>query len=80
MIKYGDLVQYIKRNHINWNQDLFDVLRGFFESYHQEYLPSPLPSPSQSPIQEELVFEHREFQAPDNGEYTSEDLLNLFST
>ena len=73
MIKYGDLVEYIKRNHINWNRDLFDVLRGFFEEYSQP----PLPSDS---LPEELIFQRREFKAPDDGEYTSNDLMNLFST
>lgn len=88
MIKYGDLVQYIKDNHINWNTDLFDVLRGFFDSYSQQYSPQPpLPPSSQSsqhvkipPLQQELIFEHKEFQAPVDGEYTANDLLNLFST
>ena len=75
MIKYGDLVQYIKDNHINWNTDLFDVLKGFFEQYSQQ-----LPPPSQPPIQQELVFPSEEFKEPENREYTNEDLLNLFST
>ena len=80
MIKYGDLVQYIKDNHVNWNTDLFDVLRGFFESYNQKYSPLPPSSSSQLPIQQELIFESKDFKAPANGEYTPEDLLNLFST
>ena len=75
MIKYGDLVEYIKRNHISWNRDLFDVLRGFFEEYSQQ---PPLPSPT--PLQQELMFEHREFKAPDTGEYTTDDLIDLFNT
>lgn len=76
MIKYGDLVEYTKRNHVNWSTDLFDVLRGFFEQYSQQ-----LPLPSHTPVQQELIFEHIEdFKAPDNGGYTTEDLLNLFST
>lgn len=74
MIIYGDLVKYIKENHINWNTDLFNVLRGFFEEYSQPSLSSP------TPIQQELVFPTQEFQAPSDGEYTPEDLLNLFST
>lgn len=75
MIKYGDLVQYIKDNHINWNTDLFDVLKGFFEQYSQQ-----LPTPSQPPVQQELVFPSEEFKEPENGEYTNKDLINLFST
>lgn len=89
MIKYGDLVQYIKENHVNWNTDLFDVLRGFFDSYSQKYSQPP-PLPSSSPqkakytevlpqsMQQELPF--KDFQEPEGGEYTQQDLLNLFST
>jgi hypothetical protein len=87
MIKYGDLVQYIKDNHVNWNTDLFDVLRGFFESQSQQYSPQPpLPSSFSSqqvktePLQQKLLFQKSEFHQPENGEYTTEDLLNLFST
>ena len=83
MIKYGDLVDYIKRNHISWNTNLFDVLEGFFEEYSQPQLP-----PSHSlPIQQEIfpgtmdALEEltSSFQPPADGEYTSEDLINLFS-
>lgn len=73
MIKYGDLVQYIKKEHINWNEDLFDVLRGFFSQYSLQ------PIPSSHPIQQEIIFESTEFKEPEDGEYTTEDLLNLFS-
>lgn len=73
MIKYGDLVQYIKKEHINWNEDLFDVLRGFFSQYSLQ------PTPSSHPIQQEIIFEPTEFKEPEDGEYTTEDLLNLFS-
>ena len=73
MIKYGDLVQYIKKKHINWNEDLFDVLRGFFSQYSLQS------TPSSHPIQHEIIFEPNEFKEPEDGEYTTEDLLNLFS-
>lgn len=72
MYKYSDLVQYTKDNHISWNTDLFDVLRGFFNQY------SPQPSPSQAPLQQEITFQE-EFQEPEDGEYSIEDLLKLFS-
>ena len=72
MIKYGDLVQYIMENHVNWNTDLFDVLRGFFEKYSQ------LPTPSFPPKQV-LDTPKVEFKEPDNGEYSAQDLINLFS-
>ena len=82
MIRYEDLVNYTKRRHINWNTNLFDVLEGFFEEYSQ-----PLPPPT-SPTQQELFpgtmdaldeLAHS-FQPPTDGEYSSDDLINLFST
>ena len=73
MIKYGDLVQYTKENHVNWDADLFSVLRDFFEQY------SPSPTLSNSPIQQEIIFSDEDFEEPKNGEYTTQDLINLFS-
>ena len=73
MIKYGDLVKYTKENHVNWDTDLFSVLRGFFEQY------SPTPTPP-SPVQQELVFPNEGFEEPQDGEYTTQDLMRLFST
>lgn len=71
MIRYSDLVQYTKENHINWDTDLFDVLRGFFNNYSQ-HPPTP-------PVQQEILFPE-EFTAPDDGEYSAQDVINLFST
>ena len=79
MIRYAELVEYIKRNHVNWNTDLFDVLKGFFEEYSSHDY-SPLPSPSTPPIQQELTLSSKEFQEPADGDYTTNDLINLFST
>lgn len=77
MIKYAELVEYIKRNHVNWNTDIFEVLRGFFEEYSSHDY-SPLP-PSTPPIEQELIMP-KDFKEPENGEYTTDDLINLFST
>jgi hypothetical protein len=74
MIPYRDLVQYIKDNHISWNTDLFDVLRDFFEQYYQ------LPTSLNTPIQQELLFTSEEFEEPKDGEYTIQDLINLFNS
>lgn len=70
MIKYSDLVQYIKENHVNWDTDLFDVLRGFFNQYSIS---------SHTPVQQEIIFPSEEFKEPDDGEYSIQDVLNLFS-
>ena len=73
MIKYLDLIQYTKEHHISWDKDLFDVLKEFFE----QYSPSTL---SHSPYQEDLFAQSTEFIEPADGEYSSQDLMNLFNT
>lgn len=75
MIRYGELVDYIKRNHINWDTELFEVLRGFFDERNTVSAPSPNNS-----IQQGLIFPKKEFKEPEDGEYTSDDLLNLFNS
>ena len=74
MIKYSDLMEYTKEHHVRWDTDLFDVLRGFFQEYLQ-----PLPTPSDLPIQQEIVFPQEEFTKPEDGEYSTENVLKLFS-
>ena len=77
MIKYAELVDYTKRNHVNWNTDLFDVLKGFFEEYSShDYLSPP---PSTLSIEQELILP-KKFEEPAGGEYSTQDVLNLFST
>ena len=75
MVTYYDLIKYTKENHISWNEDLFDVLRGFFDKYYQ----LPHSTSSQPPIHQEPVSLSDDWQAPENGEYTVNDLMNLFS-
>jgi hypothetical protein len=79
MIRYSDLVQYTKENHVNWSTDLFDVLKGFFEEYSSHDYSPPLPQPSYPLIQQEIIMP-KDFKEPENGEYTTQDLINLFST
>ena len=79
MIKYAELVEYIKKNHVDWSTDLFDVLRGFFEEYSSHDYSQPLPQPSYPPIKQELIIP-KDFKEPEDGEYTTDDLINLFST
>lgn len=77
MIRYAELVEYIKKNHVNWSTDLFDVLKGFFEEYSShDYSSSPSSIP---PTKQELIMPN-EFKEPADGEYTTQDILNLFST
>lgn len=82
MIKYEDLVRYTKDKHINWNTDLFEVLRGFFEHYFNQKPISSNASPK-GPYEDMEYFiqvDSGKFNEPEDGEYTSNDLLNLFST
>lgn len=85
MIRYSDLVDYTKQKHISWNEDLFDVLKGFFEYYLPQ--PSPYgsadrkhPKPTSMAAPLDFGLPKEEFKEPSDGEYTSEDLINLFST
>lgn len=84
MIKYYDLVKYVKNHHVDWNRDLFEVLRGFFEEYADSQPATDVmasPTPQREPQREPVVYQHiTDFKHPDDGEYTSDDLLNLFST
>ena len=74
MVKYIDIVKHVKENNINWNTDVFDILKDYFSQY------SWPPIPSDPLIQQELVFPNGEFQEPADSEYTIEDVLKLFST
>lgn len=80
MIRYGELVKYIRDNHVSWNTDLFDVLKGFFEEY---YSPPPHTSPHDVPYypsEDTVIPQGKEFREPEDGEYNTNDLLDLFST
>jgi hypothetical protein len=81
MIRYGELVKYIKDNHVSWNTDLFDVLKGFFEEYYSP--PPPHTSPhntSYYPSEDTVILQEKGFREPEDGEYNTNDLLELFST
>ena len=81
MIRYGELVKHIKDNHVSWNTDLFDVLKGFFEEYYSPPPPSSSPhGTSYYPSEDAVIPQRREFREPEDGEYNTNDLLNLFST
>ena len=75
MPKYFEIVRYVKENHVDWNTDVFDILKGYFS----EYSPQVLPSPSDDVI---LVPDdvHTEFREPDNKEYSIQDVLDLFGS
>lgn len=81
MIKYADLVTYIKDNHVNWNTDLFEVLRGFFEQYSNcSSIPEKDSSKPSEAFESTVVPDapKKPFKEPENGEYDYQDVLNLF--
>lgn len=73
MIRYAELVQYTKDNHINWNTDLFTVLKGFFEEREKPKI-QPSPTPGYKATTATI------FNEPKDGEYTDQDVINIFST
>ena len=82
MIRYKDLVEYTKTNHVNWDTELFSVLRDFFDKYTQQRsmittpqhnFPPDVPPP-------EYFLDIVSFNPPDDGEYGVQDVLNLLNT
>ena len=92
MIKYKDLVDYIKENHVNWDTELFCVLRDFFAWYMtrqnipvkttvQPSIPNPPQPPPQTSSPPDPFYQRvTDFKHPADGEYSTQDLMNLFST
>ena len=88
-MKYAHIVQYVKDNHISWDTDIFDILKDYTES-----LLSPVEKIEieedravlannqgleQSPaIHSSLLEVGDSYQMPPNGEYTFEDVIELF--
>ena len=66
MITYSDVANYVRENKVDGNTDIFELIRDIVNQY------SPPSTPS-LPLQQELLF-------PEDGEYTIQDTLNLFST
>ena len=76
MIRYKDLVEYIKSHHVNWDTELFCVLRDFFDQYYSQPA-SPTPPVDAMTRQAQIAMGYK---PPVSGEYTSEDLMELFNT
>ena len=71
MIRYVDIVNYVKENRVNWNTDVFDILKGYFSQYSEESI-------QDEPVQQEIIFPSDEgFTPPKDGHYSVEDVLNL---
>ena len=77
MIIYKDLVDYTKDNHIRWDTDLFDVLKGFFNNSYNHAQPKETP---QAVFPLDFFESVKPFSPPQDGEYSVDDLISLFST
>ena len=66
MITYSDVANYVRENKVDGNTDIFELIRDIVNQYSPPSIPS-------LPLQQELIF-------PEDGEYTIQDTLNLFST
>ena len=89
-MKYARIVQYVKENHVSWDTDIFDILKDYTESLlppiegneigKDRAVLSANQGPEQSlPIYSSLLEVEDSCQIPPNGEYTFEDLIELFS-
>ena len=77
MPKYIEIVNYVKENHVDWNTDVFDILKGFFSQYSPQVLSSPSDDVLLTP---EEMYNHVEFKEPESKDYSIQDVLDLFGS
>ena len=77
MPRYFEIVEYVKENHVDWNTDVFDVLKGYFSKYSPQVLPSPSDDVILTPND---MFSHNEFHEPEDKNYSIQDVLDLFGS
>ena len=88
-MKYAHIVQYVKDNHISWDTDIFDILKDYTESLlspvekieiegDRAILSTNQGSEQLSAIHSSLLEVGDSYQMPPNGEYTFEDVIELF--
>ena len=90
-MKYAYIVQYVKENHISWDTDIFDILKSYTESLRPPVekknkvesgavLSHTIKGQHQdTPISSSLLEVKSSYQMPANGEYSFEDVIELFS-
>ena len=89
-MKYAHIVQYVKDNHISWDTDIFDILKNYTESLlspvekNEKEESGATLSPTikgenqNTPISSSLLEVTAPYQMPLNGEYSFEDVIELF--
>ena len=88
-MKYAKIVQYVKENHISWDTDIFDILKEYTrqlppvdkkeEDKDRAVLSHTIKGQSDdNPIHSSLLEVKGDYKMPLNGEYSFEDVIELF--
>ena len=89
-MKYAYIVQYVKENHISWDTDIFDILKNYIAGQlppvenkdldeDRAELSHTIKGQSENnPIHSSLLEVRGPYQMPPNGEYSFEDVIELF--
>ena len=88
-MKYAHIVQYVKDNHISWDTDIFDILKEYTSQLppverkemdeDRAVLSHTIKGENQNtPISSSLLEVTAPYQMPPNGEYSFEDVIELF--
>ena len=89
-MKYAYIVQYVKENHISWDTDIFDILKNYTASLltpvesknldedRAELSHTIKGQNDNNPIHSSLLEVKGSYQMPPNGEYSFEDVIELF--
>ena len=90
-MKYAYIVQYVKENHISWNTDIFDILKSYTKDLRPPVekknkaesgavLSHTIKGQSQDTSYLSSLLEAKiPYQMPANGEYSFEDVIELFN-
>ena len=88
-MKYSKIVQYVKENHISWDTDIFDILKEYTRQLppverkemdeDRAVLSHTIKGLNDTnPISSSLLEVRGSYQMPPGGEYTFEDVIELF--
>ena len=89
-MKYAYIVQYVKENHISWDTDIFDILKSYtagqlppvdkkeLDENRAELSHTIKGQNENNPIHSSLLEVRGSYQMPLNGEYSFEDVIELF--
>lgn len=88
-MKYAKIVQYVKENHISWDTDIFDILKDYtsqlppvdkkeLDENRAELSHTIKGQNENNPIHSSLLEVRGSYQMPPNGEYSFEDVIELF--